>query len=126
MKKKEQYYLAPSEYLKRRDSTCFRIQDTFLSLSPCFLPLRLALLFTNLRQRQARFSTPGQGRGLPEMERAPEGLEAESTALAPVEGDMPRLWKLFFSKCFLCDRGSLPLSLEQVLKVTERFKCQCL
>ena len=53
------------------------------------------------------------------MERAPEGLEAESTALAPVEGDMPRLWKLFFSKCFLCDRGSLPLSLEQVLKVTD-------
>ena len=37
MKKKEQYYLAPSEYLKRRDSTCFRIQDIFLLLHRAFL-----------------------------------------------------------------------------------------
>lgn len=60
------------------------------SLPASFLCAWRCYLQTCGRGKHA-FLPRDRSRGLPEMERAPEDLEAESTALAPVEGDMPSL-----------------------------------
>lgn len=86
MKKKEQHYLVPSEYLKRRDGTCFGIQDTFLSLHR-----NNVVIYKPVAEASTLFF-PRTGVGASQKWRElPEGLEAKSTALAPVEGDMPSL-----------------------------------